>query len=288
MKRALAMGLSLVIPGGGQIYRGHTRRGLLVWAGVLIVVASIPWTRVAGCVATFVLYLGNAIDAALVDERPAPRGALYVPLLVLAAYLIVRIGVRGYLVEAYKIPSGGMTPTLQIGDHFFVAKFQRTPRRGDVIAFDYPRDPGSIHIERVVGVAGDRVRVARGVLILNDEPVPSHRVGEESYLDRNDPSGNWTPHKALRVDEELGGRRYETYHDPGADLALFDFPRSGDAFTVPDGTVFVVGDNRENSHDSRFWGPLPLANVIGKPLFIWWSQGPDHIIRWDRLGKALD
>jgi len=288
MKRALAVGLSLIVPGGGQIYRGHTRRGLLVWAGMFIVIVSIPWTRIAGCVAAFVLYLISLVDAAVVDERPAPRWLLYVPLLILAAYLIVNIGVRGYLVEAFKIPSASMLPTLQIGDHFFVAKWQRAPRRGDVVAFDSPRHPGTILVKRVVAVAGDRVGIKRGALILDDKPVAAQRVGDEVYLDVDERIGGEAERKAVRIDEELDGHRFGTYHDLQIDVALTDFPQAGVSFTVPEGTVFVLGDNRDASLDSRHFGPVPLASVIGKPLFIWWSQSPDHTIRWDRFGKPLD
>lgn len=126
-----------------------------------------------------------------------------------------------------------------------------------------------------------------GVLVINDKPVSSQRIGEESYLDREDRTGEWVEHKGVRVDEELDGHRYATYRDPEfLDGGALDFPESGDSFTVPEGTVFALGDNRDHSYDSRSFGPVPLANVKGKALFVWWSQQPKGI-RWDRIGKPI-
>jgi signal peptidase I len=199
---------------------------------------------------------------------------------------ILAIVLRTFLIQAYKIPSGSMEPTLAIGDHIMVNKiryglrmpdslFGLTPlageipyghylvhfasvRRGDVVVFVFPLDPTKDFIKRVVGVAGDTVQVKNGRVFLNGTPMPDpHAHFEIAPGDRSQysPRDNYGP------------------------------------TTVPAGEFLMMGDNRDRSYDSRFWGFVKLDQVEGRAMFIYWSWGTDSQsllgIRWSRFGKAV-
>jgi signal peptidase I len=187
----------------------------------------------------------------------------------LGVALILALVIRSFVVQAFKIPSGSMLPTLQIGDHILVNKFiygvrlpilgnmlleVGTPKHGDVIVFVYPEDPQKDFIKRVVAVAGDVVDVRAKKLTVNGEPVSD-------------------PYAHFADGESIGGQPQRDNFGP---------------FTVPRGTVFVMGDNRDRSYDSRFWGPVQLDQVKGKAFLIYWSwDGDDRWIRWERLGDLI-
>jgi signal peptidase I len=219
--------------------------------------------------------------------------------------VLVALLLRAFVVEAFKIPSGSMIPTLEVGDHIFVNKFiyglripftkikffeWRKPKRGEVVVFIYPSDPDKDFIKRIVAVEGDRIAVRRDVLYVNGEEVPHQRMpGLWSYWDLVDERNqDWDQKVAIRVNEQVNGERYMTIHEPHSSY-LGDYPRDGgEAYTVPPGSVFVLGDNRNNSHDSRFWGPVPLENIKGKAMVVWWSSGGPDGIRWERLGHLVE
>lgn len=179
--------------------------------------------------------------------------------------LILALIIRTFIIQAFKIPSGSMLETLQIGDRLFVTKFAYDikvpftglsffslgdPRHGDVVVFQYPEDSSKDFIKRVAGVPGDVVEVRGHTLIRNGQPV------EEPYL---------------------------TLH-PGSTIVNFG-PR-----TVPEGQYFMLGDNRYNSHDSRFWGFVDRERIKGKAWRIYWSASPRWFlsdVRWDRFGMAV-
>jgi len=189
---------------------------------------------------------------------------------------------RAFVAEAYVIPSGSMEPTLLVGDRLVVnnAAFGlripwttrrlldgRAPRRGEVVIFLDPKGSGETLIKRVVGVAGDTVSVRQGRLQVNGVPVARRFIGAS-------PSGHVLPYE-----ESLGGVTHRIYHladRPGRDFA---------AFKVPPGHAFVMGDNRDDSNDSRYWGPLPYSHLKGKALAVLWSfeDGP----RWERFFSAI-
>jgi signal peptidase I len=224
--------------------------------------------------------------------------------------VLVALFLRAFVVEAFKIPSGSMIPTMEVGDHIFVNKFIyglripftkikffeiRKPRRGEVIVFIYPVDPDKDFIKRIVGVEGDTIEVRRDVLYVNGQPAEHKRLpGQYTYWDYDDRTDHWSERTCVRDEEELGGHRYVTIHDahPIEEYGgyLHDFPDSGRPYVVPKDTVFVLGDNRNNSHDSRYWGPVPLENIKGEALVVWWSGWFDYPngIRWDRVGHMVD
>ena len=184
---------------------------------------------------------------------------------------------RAFVVEAFQIPSGSMIPTLEVGDHIFVAKFSyglsipftntkilelSSPRRGDVIVFKFPLDPGTDYIKRVVGLPGDRIDVRQNEVFINGQPVPREHVGSFSYSE-----GGREPQCEL-WNETLDGKPHEEIQELGR------MPQPFGPFVVPEGSVFVMGDNRDNSSDSRVWGPVKHDLIKGRALIVWWSRGP--------------
>jgi signal peptidase I len=186
---------------------------------------------------------------------------------------------RAFVIEAFQIPSGSMIPTLEIGDHIFVSKFAygvgipftnkkilalREPHRGDVIVFKYPLGPETDYIKRVVGLPGDRVEIRRNEVFINGKPMPrelqSSGVCADSEGSGDRPCELWLEH--------LDGHPHKTRHEPER------LPTEFGPKDIPAGHVFVMGDNRDNSNDSRVWGNVPYELIKGKALIVWWSRGP--------------
>lgn len=180
---------------------------------------------------------------------------------------VLAMFIRTFVVQAYKIPSGSMLETLQIGDHLLVNKFLygvklpfthkyiidgSSPKRGDIIVFEYPNNPSIDYIKRIVGVPGDVIEVRDKQLYRNGEKV------EESYI----------------------------RHSEGTTVQ----PGVRDNFgpvTVPEGKYFAMGDNRDDSQDSRFWGFVDRTAIHGKAWIIYWSWEGLGNMRWDRVGTVL-
>ncbi len=212
----------------------------------------------------------------------------------------IAIFLRAFVVEAFQIPSGSMIPTLQVGDHIFVSKFSYgvtipltdkklvdfgAPARGDVVVFKFPKDPSIDYIKRVVGLPGDTVEVRMDQIFINGQAVArEHRPGacepeeERAFYVRS--CDLWVEH--------LGERTHDTiFYGEGA---------SHEPQTVPPGKVFVMGDNRDNSNDSRVWGFVPQEYIKGRALIVWWSRGPTargglggwfDAIRWRRFFTSI-
>lgn len=184
--------------------------------------------------------------------------------------VLIAFFIRTFIIQAFKIPSGSMKPTLQIGDHILVTKFiygikipiiRKTivsvsePKRDDMVVFIYPEDRSKDFVKRVIGIGGDNIEIRNKKIYLNGLP----------YKDN-----------------------YGTYTD---DMIIPGAAQPRDNFgpvTVPPGSVFVMGDNRDQSYDSRFWGFVDLRDVLGKAFIIYWSWNNDeHNVRWSRLGNLL-
>jgi len=196
--------------------------------------------------------------------------------------------VRSFLFEPFKIPSGSMIPTLLVGDLILVNKFTyglrlpvihtkitqgKPPQRGDVMVFRYPPEPHLDYIKRVVGLPGDKVAYLDKRLTINDEePVPLKEVRD--FLDAG--SGRFFP----QFEEQLGPQPHHILNV--SELPPFvqpivqfpylddcDYRANGVVCTVPEGHYFMLGDNRDNSQDSRYWGFVPEENIVGKAFFVW-------------------
>lgn len=201
---------------------------------------------------------------------------------ILAVFLL-----RSFLVEPFRIPSGSMIPTLRVGDFILVNKFVYgvrlpildakvvplgSPQRGDVVVFRYPPDPAVDYIKRVVGVPGDRIGYFDKVLYVNGSAV--------TRADSAQLSGDGGVQRAL-LDEQLDGHRYHVQWMVGA-------PTVEGEVTVPPGAYFVMGDNRDNSKDSRYWGFVPDANLVGKAFLVWMSWDTQALrVEWRRIGDLI-
>ncbi len=177
--------------------------------------------------------------------------------------VLLALFIRTFVVQAFKIPSGSMKPTLLVGDHILVNKFiygikipftDKTlielsqPKRGDVIVFKYPLDTKKDYIKRVIGLPGDRVELVNKQLLIGGRPV----------------------------------------EDPHASYSIYGNLRHFGPVTVPADHVFVMGDNRDESSDSRVWGFVPLPNLKGKAFLIYWSWDRRNFgVRWSRLGDIV-
>ena len=194
---------------------------------------------------------------------------------------------RSFLVEPFKIPSGSMIPTLLVGDFILVNKYVYgiripvvnrkvleidRPRRGDVMVFRYPVDPGLDYIKRVVGVPGDRIEYRGKRVYLNGAPVPVRRI--DDYLSRERmqfsqryvETLNAKEHEIL-VEEDAPSYVQRTRSFPFQDNCNYN--TAGLTCTVPPDHYFVMGDNRDNSSDSRVWGFVPDELIVGRAFFIW-------------------
>ena len=206
--------------------------------------------------------------------------------------LLVALFLRAFVLEAFKIPSGSMIPTLMVGDHIFVNKFiygirlpivgirivsWGEPGRGEVIVFAYPHDPEKDYIKRVIGLPGDSIRVENHEVYVNGEKVTQSEGESFSYVD--DHSG--IPRHCIKHDAVLGDAQFEIIYEPGR-------YHSSNEYVVNPGHLFVMGDNRDNSADSRVWGQVPLNNIKGEAMVVWWSNSKRDGIRFDRIGHLID
>jgi signal peptidase I len=216
-------------------------------------------------------------------SKAAPLGARAVPRAksrfretaeAIAVALLLALAIRTFIVQAFKIPSGSMLQTLQIGDHILVNKFLfglrfevpftqlslgqlpglREPRPGDVVVFIWPKDRSKDFIKRVIAVGGETVEIRDRQVLVNGRR-------------RDDPHATWSARGGLDGSCPFGCKQ---------------------PYVVPRDAVFVMGDNRDQSYDSRFWGPVPVADIKGEAIIIYWSwDGPDRWVRWDRLGRLV-
>jgi signal peptidase I len=191
---------------------------------------------------------------------------------VIVIAVVIAMFIRTFVVQAYKIPSGSMKDTLLIGDHLLVNKFIygvkipftdgktlipiKNPERGDVIVFKYPEDPSKDFIKRVVGIEGDTLVIKNKKLFVNGEL--------QEY------------------------KEHVKYTDPIIYPPNFNNRDNFGPITVPKDSLFVMGDNRDNSHDSRFWGFVKLNQVKGEALIVHWSwKQAEFGVRWNRIGNLL-
>jgi signal peptidase I len=231
--------------------------------------------------------------------------------------ILIAFVIRSFIVEPFKIPSSSMVPTLLIGDHIFVNKFIyglrppftkkhffqfKTPARGEVVVFIYPEDESKDYIKRVVGLPGDKIKFEGMDVIINGEKLKREPIlVEQSPTDKRAlevTSGNWPkklPYFASWknysfLKEHLGEIDHLAQYEKNIvfrPMGRFVMENNGEV-TVPEGMLFAMGDNRDNSSDGREWGFVPMANIKGKAMFVWLSLDNDQgWLRWKRFGTWI-
>ena len=258
-KPIIAFLLSVFTPGLGQIYNGRFKRGVILYLVQLIVFLVLIllglFSKFYGAIIILVFALGFLIfiwldalfDAIRLKEVPLKRfnkWYIYLVILLIHAFVIqpvVSSAIKKNIVRAYKFPSSSMEPTLFPGDYFLVdMKTYKTekPKRGDVIVFEYPKDPTKVFVKRVIATEGEKVEIIRNKIYINDQLI-------------DDPWGRFTLTRPTT--EDFGPVR------------------------IPEGSLFVMGDNRDNSQDSRFWGFVNIKKVKGKVLYLYWAKNKARI-----------
>jgi signal peptidase I len=235
--------------------------------------------------------------AAPPDDPPDPRGEetgwdrTRANLKTIGGAVLLALFIRIAIFEPFEIEGPSMQPTLLNGDRVVVAKYLYglflpyqnealvtwgSPQPGDVVIVRGPNDNVDI-VKRVIGVAGDTIEIDDNTIVRNGQPITRTELGDcpDAYKEPNDPTAcEW-------LGEHLGEHDYKTSQ------MAFDEMQPVPPTTVPEGHVYVMGDHRDRSNDSRRFGPVSVARVKGKALVVYWSNGDDKP-RWDRLGKPID
>ena len=182
------------------------------------------------------------------------------------AFLLLAIALlcaRLFVFEPFRAPAGSMVPALDQGDHFLINKLSRSPARGDIIVFQYPRDPEKEFVKRVIAVGGDTVEIKDDQVWLNGAALPHTKKGLVKR-DELDEDGLTVHHEYQAVEEQLGGKTYTVYYQPKSPRQSFR------ALKIPAGSYYVLGDNRDNSHDSRWWGSVSKDAIRGTVSTVWY------------------
>jgi signal peptidase I len=276
-RRACLAGIANLAAPLGHVYVGKPLRGVVVAFAMTIVsvfallISLRPLGRITIVLMVLILLIGYVVpivDAAILARREGKDYILkwynrwYMYLLVFG--IVVLLGntiqpmLRGHLVEAYKLPSGAMTPTLLVGDHILADKTVynfHSPQRFDVVVFEFPEDPQKIFVFRVIGLPGETIEMRhRKVFINGTELSEPHAYFSES---NNDDNGS--------TQESFG------------------------PLVVPGRQYFVLGDNRNRSYDSRFWGAVDRDKIYGLVRLVYFSWDYENtIVRWNRIGNLVD
>lgn len=223
------------------------------------------------------------------QPRPVPKIVEYARSF-FPVFLIVLL-LRSFLIEPFRIPSGSMMPTLLVGDFILVNKFVygirlpvsdykifqiSQPERGDVVVFRYPLDPSTPFIKRVVGLPGDRIAYYNKVLYINGQQADQRLIG--TYTGHGS-GANMTG--ASLKQETLKPITHPILIQTG-------YPSVDGKLVVPEGHYFVLGDNRDNSRDSRYWGTVPEELLIGKAFAVWMNWDLGNGIDWTRIGMSIE
>jgi len=264
--------LSLITPGLGQIYNGQMKKGILLFAipqisllpAIYVLLDRITIAYIITGFLIIVSYrVGVIADAILVARRTNATYSLkkynkwYVYILVILISTCFSLYIRHSYAQAFRLPSASMEPTLLVGDYLLIDKRSsvRNAQRGDLIVFEYPEDKTKDYLKRVIAMAGDKVEIHDKKLFVND------KLQDEPYVIHND---NFIIPGSIQPRDNFG------------------------PITVPPDSVFVMGDNRDHSFDSRFWGPVSKSKIKGKTISIYWSWDKEKKkVRWERIGLKV-
>lgn len=283
--------MSLVLPGFGQLYNGQPNKA--IWMFFLFGIIAVPvttflalyvssWLLLPAMLVALAAPAGIWIHSVLDAARQARRGVDYslAPWQTSGMYLVVffvcnvlvlpasNMYTRAHFVESYRVPAVSMEPTILKGEFLFADKrynctgCKSAIRPGDIAVFNFPDNRTLLFVKRIIAMPGDHVRMEGREVIVNGVSLSSSGVSEDGELT-----------------EQTHGRSWQ--------VQWMDIGASPMEFTVPAGHVFVLGDNRSNSVDSRFFGTVPMEDVIGRVRQVWFSLGSDGI-RWSRIGTTVD
>lgn len=272
--------ITLFAIGLGHIYAGEAKKGIklyLLGQGILLLIFLpliyfFPVTIVVflAVVSVFLFLIYCIVDAVKISKKKRiiytlkkyNKWYVYLTCLVLSYFIIqplISTSIKVFLVQAYKIPAGSLKPTLLIGDHILAKKLFAVKagiNRGDMIIFPFPEDTAKDFIKRVVAIGGETIEIVNKKVFINGKLI------EEPYVVHSDPH---------IIPEGLQPR--DNY---GPSM-------------VPEDLLFVMGDNRDQSYDSRFWGFIEKAAVTGKACTIYWSWDKENFkVRWNRIGKKIE
>lgn len=273
----LAGVLTFFTIGLGHFYYGDIKKGIILFVGEQLFLAlgfsSFLLYPPAGPIIAIIAgisYLVYCIVDSVKGAKPYKhsysmkkynRWYVYLLCCFVASFVIqtiVEIAVKSNIAQTYKIPSGAMMQTLQIGDHIIADQFTyktSEPRRGDIVIFPFPEKPSKYFIKRIVGMGGDTIEIKNKQVFINGEPYQEHyKVNNDSnvFPKNVQPRDNFGPVK------------------------------------IPEDSLFVMGDNRDHSYDSRFWGFVKKSSVKGKAISIYWSWDKDRFkVRWNRIGRNI-
>jgi signal peptidase I len=286
--KAIAGILGLIAPGLGQVFVGHTVRGvawlvfpLIIVSGFVLFASEPSPSRIIAVigVSAVLAYAGAVVDVMLIPTSKH-RATTVAPVVVfaLAAFLVAplfAVLLRAFVVEAFKVPSGAMIPTIGVGDHLFADKAvyrKRAPRRGEVFIFEFPERREQDFVKRAIAIGGDRLEIRGGHPIINGWQVPSCVVGPYRYAE----AGDGMSHEGELFVEFLDEASYLVFLDKNAFGSDYQGP-----FMAAPGETWVLGDNRNNSHDSRMWfggqgGGVPASHVKGRARTVWLSPQPSQ------------
>ena len=259
-KPIIAFLLSFITPGLGQIYNGQFKRGIILYLIELLLVVALIFSGLFlkffyGAIISLVIILGftifiwlNALfDAIKLKEvrlKPYNKWYIYLVIVLINSFVIqpvISSVIKNNRVKAYKIPASSMEPTLLVGDYLIVDRGcykSQKPKRGDIIAFEFPKDPSKDFIKRVIATEGEKVKIVHNKIYIDDQLI-------------DDPWGHFTMPRS----------------------SIEDYA----PVKVPQDCLFVLGDNRDNSQDSRFWGFVNIKKVKGKALYLYWAKNKSRI-----------
>lgn len=294
-KPLFALLMSFILPGYGQLYNGEINKAIWLFLGFAFLVVPaialaalyLPANLTLPALLTslfllFSLWIYGMVDAFRSARRKQDhllqdwqKSSVYVLVLILCSVIALPFltdYVRQNLVESFRVPSGSMEPTVMTGDMLFADKrynrpgFKPAVQRGDIAIFVYPNDRTHYFIKRIVGLPGDKLQIRGSEVFINGK---STKIAEE--VDNNG---------ALFVTETDGEKQWQVYWaNTSPKLPQTDM-------IIPPGEVFVLGDNRAASNDSRFFGTVHLQDVVGKARQVWLSvKGND--VKWERMGQVL-
>ena len=293
--------LSILLPGLGQVYNGRLAQGAVFWgAGVVVIPLAArlsllgppAWIWVVnllGLICTFVVYVASAAQAYFKAGhigggfKPAwyNRLAVYVVFLLCGHFVMSGIiwkHTAETVTRVYRVPSVSMMPTLLPGDYFLADKRRQRVmneiRRGDLIVFSSADGNKQRQVKRVIGLGGDRIEITGTRVRINGDLTAKREIKKPQGSFAKGMTGRYGFYREI-----LGSSEYTTIWEK----SLY---RDNVMVVVPKDHIFVLGDNRDNSHDSRHFGPLPLTGVHGKPLQVCFSLGRG-LVRWNRIGRLL-